>query len=204
MKTLAIAAQSLDGYISPAAETSTMTWVSAEDKAFFRQFTRECGVVVMGRKTYDTIRKPLPDRLNIVMTCDPLKCESIPGVIEFTSSTPFEILKNLETRKFEKVAVIGGSGVYTSFAKENLIDELYLTIEPILFGRGIPMFQDLPTPPTLKLLEQRKLGTSSVLLHYKIATNPPQSPFDKGEAATPSLVKGRAGEGFVVSLPPNL
>ncbi|TSC98780.1 MAG: hypothetical protein Greene101420_530, partial [Parcubacteria group bacterium Greene1014_20] len=29
-------------------------------------------------------------------------------------------------------------------------------------------------------------------------TNPPQSPFDKGEAATPSLVKGRVGEGFVV------
>ncbi|TSD06003.1 MAG: hypothetical protein Greene07142_967, partial [Parcubacteria group bacterium Greene0714_2] len=28
--------------------------------------------------------------------------------------------------------------------------------------------------------------------------NPPQSPFDKGEAATPSLVKERAGEGFVV------
>ena len=71
MSVFIIASVSADGYIaSKESETST-NWTSSEDTQFFRQKTKEAGVVIMGRTTYETIPtkyRPLKDRLNIVYT----------------------------------------------------------------------------------------------------------------------------------------
>src|SRR3989344_3206281 len=64
--------------------------------------------------------------------------------------------------------VLGGTKTYSWFLENDLLDELYLTIEPITFGRGLPLFD------TSKALETRfKLESSkqlnergAVLLHY--------------------------------------
>lgn len=46
-----------------------LPWNIPEDLKFFREVTRD-GIVIMGRKTFDSIKKPLPNRLNIVITRD--------------------------------------------------------------------------------------------------------------------------------------
>jgi riboflavin biosynthesis pyrimidine reductase len=48
----------------------------------------------------------------------------------------------------------------------NLVDELWLTIEPLAFGQGISLFGDEPIKLDLALLECRRLGEHAVLLRY--------------------------------------
>jgi len=66
--------------------------------------------------------------------------------------------------------LLGGSRVYTEFLRANLVDEIYLTIEPINHGSGIPLIVsgkklvdivDLPSP---ELTDMNNTGTK--LLHY--------------------------------------
>lgn len=43
--------------------------------------------------------------------------------------------------KFETVIVTGGSGINSCFARAGLLDEVVLNVEPIIVGRGIPVFK---------------------------------------------------------------
>jgi dihydrofolate reductase len=53
------------------------------------------------------------------------------------------------------------------FLAAGLVDEVYLTIEPVLFGQGIPFTRE-PLRVPLKLLDTTNLNASTVLLHYAI------------------------------------
>lgn len=168
MKVILIAAQTLDGKIAHAPDEPA-TWTSKEDKRFFVEETKKHGVVIMGRRTYATIGKPLPERLNIVLTKNPSAEDNQEGVIEFTNAAPRELLADLNRRGFPSVAVIGGASVYSQFLREGLVDELMISIEPKLFGGGIPLVEGLASDIALQLIEARKLNAHTLLLHYGIA-----------------------------------
>ncbi len=164
MKTFIIAAMSADGYIAKDAIHSPMGWTSAVDKKRFRDLTREAGVIVMGSSTFKTIGKALPDRVNIVYT---KKESEFPGV-ETTSLAPQELIKELEARGFKSVAICGGSQIYSMFMKAGVVDTLYLTIEPHIFGKGIPLFnEDMIFHLKLKNVAQSE-STGTLLLEYAV------------------------------------
>jgi len=167
MKVIAIWAQSIDGKIAQDLKDA-LTWVSKEDKKHFSEATQKNGVVVMGRLTYEQIGKPLVNRLNMILTshADEFSNEEIPNTLEFTNLSPKELLTSLEARGYTTVFIAGGSQVYSSFIEENLIDEYWITIEPKLFGRGIPAVK-FEQPYSLSLLEFQKLNNNTLLLKYK-------------------------------------
>jgi len=70
MKTFIIAALTADGYIGKNAKHAAM-WTSKEDKKRFIEITKRAGVIVMGQNTWQTLGKPLKDRLNIVYSPTP-------------------------------------------------------------------------------------------------------------------------------------
>ncbi len=51
---------------------------------------------------------------------------------------------------------------------EGLIDEIYLDIEPIIFGKGIPVLAAADFEYELSLLASTKLTDNTVQLHYKV------------------------------------
>ncbi len=157
---------SADGKIAEKVDQSSLDWTSKEDLRFFVEKTKEAGVVIMGRKTFATIGKPLKDRRLIVMTCDPEKQEGMDGV-EYTSESPGSIVRNLEADGHTTIVVGGGSGVYGQFLSAGLITDLFLTIEPVLFGKGVPLAQDFDRV-NLKLVETRMLNDQTILLHYAV------------------------------------
>ncbi|HBH46751.1 MAG: hypothetical protein A2445_05120 [Candidatus Jacksonbacteria bacterium RIFOXYC2_FULL_44_29] len=170
MKTILIAAVTLDGKISRDAEEN-VTWTSPQDKKFFRDKTLEAGVVIMGSHTYQAIGKPLPGRLNIVLTANPAKFQDKTklNLLEFTADAPQKILDNLAKRGFASAVIGGGRGIYTLFLREKLVNELYLTVSPMLFGVGVSLIEATKIPEAnLKLLEFKKLGADEILLHYQI------------------------------------
>ena len=85
----------------------------------------------------------------------------------FTDQSPEQILKNLEQEGYTEVALIGGAQINSLFAKAGLINELELTIAPVVFGEGLSLF----TPEVnmdLELQETKPLGNNSVYVRYKV------------------------------------
>lgn len=166
MKVWLIAAMSVDGKIAEAPEQVSLDWTSKEDTRFFVSKTKEAKVVVMGRKTFDMINRAFKDREIIVMTRSVEGKPKIEGVT-FTSESPREIVDRLEEEGYEAMALAGGGSVYGEFLKEGLVTDLFLTIEPVLFGGGIQLASGFDRID-MELVDMVKLGEQSVLLHYRI------------------------------------
>jgi len=172
MKTILIVAQSLDGYIAHNSSELTL-WTSKEDKEIFKEVTKNAGAMVMGRKTFDTFRKPLPGRLHVVMTSTPEKfdCNSKTNHenVVYTKENPQEILKFIEKKGFKTCCITGGSQIYSLFLNHNLVDEIMITIEPVIFSRGIKLVTLMGEDINLKLIESKKINENSIVLRYLVS-----------------------------------
>jgi dihydrofolate reductase len=156
-----IAAQTTDGFIARESHETSISWTSREDKKRFVALTKRAGVMVMGRTTWETIGKGLPERLIIVYSRR-VPPEPIDGV-EWTTFPPQMLLQNLEKRGFAEVAICGGGEVYDLFLREGLVDRIYLTIEPIAFGQGIRLSKDTALiRDEYKLLGEERVGMGTV------------------------------------------
>ncbi|RLB94324.1 MAG: dihydrofolate reductase [Deltaproteobacteria bacterium] len=170
MKLILLMAVTADGMIARDS-MQRIDWTGKVDKKYFVRITRESGAMIMGSKTFDTIGKVLPGRKNIVMTRDKTTRDktrtSQTRDLIFTSQTPKEVLNDLEAQGFESAALIGGSIVNTLFMKENLIDEIHVTIVPRLFGKGLSLFNEILNT-RLELMGMGKIDQGHVLLKYRV------------------------------------
>ncbi len=166
MKSFLIAALSADGFIARDSSSTSMSWTSKADKEFFKERTKQAGVIIMGSKTFETIGKPLPGRTTIVYT---KSGKTYPGV-ETTNKAPAKLLEELEQRGFSEVAICGGASIYTLFAQARCLEKMYITVEPVLFGKGVPLFSEKLNLP-ISLVATKQLAGGSVLLEYDINQN---------------------------------
>jgi dihydrofolate reductase len=175
MKVTLIAALTTDGFIGRDKDHTSTQWTSKEDAAHFRATTKELGVMVMGRTTYETIGRPLPGRTTIVYSRSaPQKLEqdTTHENLFHTSLTPQELVEALATRGHSQLAVCGGSSIYRLFMEAGVVDELQLTIEPILFGGGIKLFDTaFSENMQLHLDTVTKLSEQTLLLTYQTKKN---------------------------------
>ena len=124
MEIILIAAVSKDRVIG---KQGGIPWKIKEDLSFFKEKTLN-SPIIMGRATYNSIGRPLPNRLNIVMTRSVKNTE---GVTEVTSVK--EAVKTASKNKdSSKVYVIGGENIYKEFlpiAHRMVLTEVELNIE---------------------------------------------------------------------------
>jgi len=169
IKFILLVAVSLDGYIANG-EKEGSEWTSPEDKKFFFKELDKCDVAIMGRKTFDAIKRPLTPRNRVVFTHQKTFRHSAEyeNVLAFAGSVS-ALLSFLKKQSWKRVAIVGGTSIYDWFLKQNLVDEVYLTIEPVLFGTGKTFTSRiLPVCRKSKLVSVRKLNTKgTLLLHYK-------------------------------------
>lgn len=124
MEIILIAAVSKDKVIG---KQGGIPWKIKEDLSFFKEKTLN-SPIIMGRATYNSIGRPLPNRLNIVMTRSVKNTE---GVTEVTS-----VEKAIEAasinRDSSRVYIIGGQNIYKEFlpiAHRMIITEVDLYIK---------------------------------------------------------------------------
>lgn len=83
--------------------------------------------------------------------------------------TPAILAKRLAKDGHKKVLVAGGSVLCSNFLAAGLVDELYLTLEPVLFGMGEPMLAERLLDISLRLQSVVRLNDKDTLLaHYKL------------------------------------
>ncbi len=165
MKVILLMAMTLDGKIA-RNDSHFPDWTGSDDKKFFVQLTKKAGAVIMGSKTFDTIGAPLPGRKNIILTRNRSRQSERVDLV-FTDKPPATVLRDLEKEGYSEAVLAGGSIVNSLFARENLIDEVIITIAPLVFGNGIPLFAD-ETNMQLELMEIVTLDVSHVLLKYRV------------------------------------
>ena len=166
-KVILMMAISLDGKIAKRA-TQLADWTSKADKKIFVEATKKAGVIIMGKTTYDTIGRPLPNRLNIVLTSKPNINQNISQQLEFTNLSPVELIKQLGERGYSQIILGGGATINGLFLKQNLIDEIWLTIEPKIFGEGLSLFSDADVDLDLELIEIRRLDNNVIQVKYRV------------------------------------
>jgi dihydrofolate reductase len=173
MRLTLIAAQSLDGYIAKH-DTPGSSFVSDADRAFFHDALRAFDCCVMGGETYrvarDLIRASLKtERLRMVLTRSPEKYagDTVPGKLEFTDTPPAPLVSGLLARGLQNCAILGGAQIHSLFLEAGLVDELWLTVEPVLFGGGTPLLARR-TSSRLTLLVSEKLTQNTLLLKYQV------------------------------------
>jgi dihydrofolate reductase len=120
----------------------------------------------MGNSTYKTLGFPLKNRLNCILTRNKKDKKDIKGELEYFEDIN-ELLKSLEDRKYKEAILCGGSKINSLFIKNNLISEIYITIEPKIFGNGINLFSDIDLDIDLELIESIKMN-NSYILKYKV------------------------------------
>lgn len=168
MKIIMIVAISADGKVAKNTTQKSTDWTSNADKKLFIKTTKNSGVVIMGRTTYQTIGIPLKNRLNIILTSTPNNYSNIENLLEFHNKTPIQIKTYLENKGFDTAVLCGGTKTYTDFIKANCVDEIYLTIEPKLFGNGIPLFNKIDLNINLNLQSIQKIGDNSIFIKWKV------------------------------------
>lgn len=67
-----------------------------------------------------------------------------------------------------EACLIGGQQTISQFIQKGLVDEIYLDVEPLIFGQGIPLFSPADFELKLELLEVKNLSAQTVQLHYKV------------------------------------
>ncbi len=174
MNCFIIAALTADGFIGRDAQQTSTHWTSREDYKWFTKKSQEAGIVVMGRQTYETIGQPLSERINIIYSRQIAgqalveDQESLAkGKLYYTQLEPAVLIKKLAELGFKQLAVCGGSSIYTLFMQAGVVDELFLTVEPILFGQGVKLFQQ-KLEQDLELVKSDKLSDQTLLLTYRV------------------------------------
>src|SRR3989344_7179456 len=137
-KYTAYVAASIDGRISKN-KNSEIDWTSPEDWQFLQKSLRKTDAVIVGSNTYKVYKNLLKKRNTIVLTSKITKLKSEGSVI-FINPKSENVEKFVGSKGYKKVAVLGGSYVYNFCLANKMLDVLFLTIEPYVFTRGVPMF----------------------------------------------------------------
>ena len=165
-------AMSLDGYI--AGPHGEYDWIVMDPDLDFAAMMSRFDTFLIGRKTYQAMQRmgdaapPSPGIRNIVFsrTLHPEHCP-------YTVSTDAErTVAELRTQAGKDIALFGGGELFRSLLAAGLVDELAVSVVPILLGGGVPL---LPTPAArcrLALRKQRVYEkTGTVGLEYDIVAS---------------------------------
>ncbi len=166
-KFYAVVAVTIDGFIARYSGHKT-GWTSKEDKKQLHEKIISADVLVLGHKTFELSKKWLEKRNCIVLSGKTGGIGKKNELLVFLNPEKIELKKFVEKQHYKKVCVLGGSKAYTYCIENDLLDEIFLTIEPIVFGKGITMFSKKVETKNFRLVSLKKLNKKgSLLLHYK-------------------------------------
>jgi dihydrofolate reductase len=173
-RTLAFLGMSLDGFI--AGPGDELDWLERgggppEDNGF-AAFLASVDALLVGRRTWEVVSRfpewPYQDRPVFVLTRRP--AEGRHGE-RFVEGAPGPVLETLGGQGVGRLYVDGGR-VVSQILGAGLLDELTVSILPVVIGRGIRLFDDAGPERWLELASSRVFGSGMVQLRYVARRRP--------------------------------
>lgn len=172
MKNKVFIATSLDGYI--ADENGEIDWLDTIPEintidTGYGTFTEDIDALVMGRVTFETvcgfdIDWPYQKPVFVVSTTLTEIPAELTGKVHLVKGTLKNIVEQIHQKGFHNLYIDGG-GLIQSFLREDLIDEMVITVIPILLGGGHPLFGKLTTRLNFEC-QSTKLYINSVVQNH--------------------------------------
>lgn len=158
-------AMTLNGYIAKPDES--VNWSEAAWKSYESE-VKKTGNLIIGRKTYELMLEDgsfnsLQGVVFVVVSSNVINNENV-----LSAKSPQEALDILGNKGFDQVLIGGGTKLNTSFLKLGLIDEVLIDIEPMIWGKGIPLFSNDEFEFKLELIESKTLSQNTIHLHYRL------------------------------------
>ena len=164
-------AASLDGFT--ADPEGGIGWLFTDEDYGYEAFFASVGALVMGRRTYEHVLGygawPYGSTPAIVLTTKSSMSAAAPSV-SFTSGQPVDILQTLDMPQGKKLWLAAGAQGASDFARAGLIDEVVLSIHPVLLGGGAPLFEEPRPRQDLDLVDSRSYESGLVQLTYRRKT----------------------------------
>jgi dihydrofolate reductase len=171
-KVILYISMSLDGYI--ATKDNDLSFLDAvahegEDYGYF-DFVNSTDAVIIGRNTYQKVidmgyEYPHKDKEVYIITRTP---QPAIGNLSFYTGDLKELVTKLKAKKGKDIYCDGGAQVANMLLQHRLIDELIISVIPVLLGDGIKLFA--PNNPTqqLQLISTKNFEKGLVQLHYNV------------------------------------
>ncbi|MCA9665435.1 MAG: dihydrofolate reductase [Myxococcales bacterium] len=168
---------SLDGFI--AGPDGDLSWLpqpsgdeapGQEDDFGYADFISGVGALLMGRTTYDAVRAmgiPWPyERSVVVATHRPL--DDAPAGVSAAAGDIGALVETAARRAGGKDVYIDGGALIRQALDAGLVDEMCVTVIPVILGAGHPLFAGVARRQTLSLVAQRALPGGLVQLTYRL------------------------------------
>ena len=172
-KAILYIAISLDGFV--AGKDDDLSWLGPfEDVDYaYEAFFSHIGAIIEGRRTYDIEIKngwehahPVP--LFVLSKDLPARKPARSDVV-FTHDDIAGVLASAqETAGPKDVWILGGANVAQQFINRGLVDELMLTLVPVLLGEGIRLFDNVHAGGSCSLQDVRRFDRGLVQLVYTV------------------------------------
>jgi len=170
-------ATSLDGYIAkPNDDLSFLKIVEKEGEDYgYAEFTANIDTIILGRKTYDYVLKEIGSSHydNGQRDVYVITRSERPGVgrTTFYSGDLRDLIQRLKSEKGKGIYCDGGAEIINELLHHDLIDELIISIIPILVGNGTRLFKDGRPEQRLEFISAKSFESGLTQLHYKRADN---------------------------------
>ncbi|GIV31370.1 MAG: diacylglycerol kinase [Saprospiraceae bacterium] len=167
-------ATSLDGYIADRnGGVDFLEMIPNPDRLDmgYVAFNEKIDALLMGRKSFETVcgfDVPWPYDKPVFVLSNTLRGipEEYSGKAFLMSGKVREVLDELEQRGYHRLYIDGGKTIQ-SFLEEDLIEEMIITVFPVLLGGGIPLFGELENPLEFDLVNSQVYLDQLVQLHYR-------------------------------------
>jgi dihydrofolate reductase len=159
---------SLDGYI--ARLDGSVDFLFMPKDYSMGPFFATIDTAIMGRKTYDAALKMGGGSYKDSGLKSYVFSHSQPpgerGGVTFVSEPPQSFVEKLRKRPGKNVWLMGGGELVRDFLKEDLVDELYIGVVPVVIGGGIPLFPAGFPQREFSLLENKTFSKGMIALKY--------------------------------------
>lgn len=166
-------ATSLDGYIAkPNDDLSFLKSIEKEGEDYgYADFTATVDTIILGRKTYDWVVREIGsshydngDKEVYVITRTE---RPRVGKTTFYTGSLSELVQRLKAAAGKNIYCDGGAETIHELLKNDLIDELILSVVPVLVGNGIRLFKDDRPEQAYELVRTTAFDTGLTQLHYR-------------------------------------
>src|SRR5689334_1314878 len=178
---------SLDGFV--AGPNGEMDWIKVDDQMFeyAGQRTNESDTALYGRVTYQMMEGYWPtaadqpnatkhdiehstwyNKVDKVILSKTMEGQQLPNTIIISDDIEHRV-KALKQQAGKEIIIFGSPGAVHSLLQYDLIDEFWIFVNPILLGKGTPLFKNVQQLTKLQLVATKAFGCGVVCLHYKKA-----------------------------------
>ena len=159
-------ATSLDGRITGPGES--LDWLFTDRDYGYKKFFKSIDTVIMGRKTFAIActfeNIPYAGKAKYVFTHQQITTD-VPGV-KFILNDPSVFVRALKAKPGKKIWIVGGAEIVKVLLNADLIDEIIMSVHPIILSEGIPLFSGIRNKSGWSLQKSKKFSSGLVQLTY--------------------------------------